>query len=105
MEFSRHEYWSRLPCPSPGDLSDPGVKPGSPKLQQILLPSEPPGKLSLYIYIRYMIDIYIYLSIYTSIYYTYYICMQTIVYTYYTYIYVCIYIQLHSLLVAAQAFL
>ena len=30
MEFSRQEYWSRLPFPSPGDLPDPGIKPGSP---------------------------------------------------------------------------
>ena len=30
MGFSRQEYWSRLPCPSPGDLSDPGIKPTSP---------------------------------------------------------------------------
>ena len=29
MEFSRHEYWSRLPLPSPGDLPDPGIKPMS----------------------------------------------------------------------------
>ena len=27
MGFSRQEYWSGLPCPSPGDLSDPGIKP------------------------------------------------------------------------------
>ena len=31
MEFSRQEYWSVLPFPSPGDLSDPGVEPGSPE--------------------------------------------------------------------------
>ena len=29
MGFSRQEYWRRLPCPPPGDLPDPGVKPGS----------------------------------------------------------------------------
>ena len=29
MAFSRQEYWSRLPCPSPGDLPDPGIKPTS----------------------------------------------------------------------------
>ena len=29
MEFSRKEYWSGLPCPSPGDLLDPGIKPTS----------------------------------------------------------------------------
>ena len=33
MGFSRQEYWSGLPFPSPGDLPDPGVKPGSPALQ------------------------------------------------------------------------
>ena len=32
MGFSRQEYWSGLPLPSPGDLPDPGVKPGSPVL-------------------------------------------------------------------------
>ena len=49
MEFSRQEYWSGLPFPSPGDLPDPGVKPGSPALQADALPSEPPG-ISLSIY-------------------------------------------------------
>ena len=44
MEFSRQEYWSGLPFPSPGDLPDPGIKPGSPALQADALPSEPPGK-------------------------------------------------------------
>ena len=38
-------YWSGLPCPSPGDLPDPGVEPGSPALQADALSSEPPGKL------------------------------------------------------------
>ena len=44
MEFSRQEYWSGLPCPSPGDLPDPEIKPGSSTLQADSLPSEPPGK-------------------------------------------------------------
>ena len=44
MGFSRQEYWSGLPFPSPGDLPDPGIKPGSPALQVDSLPSEPPGK-------------------------------------------------------------
>ena len=44
MEFSRQEYWSGLPFPSPGDLPDPGIEPGSPALQADALPSEPPGK-------------------------------------------------------------
>ena len=43
MGFSRQEYW--LPCPPPGDLSDPGIKPGFPELQAVSLPCEPPGKL------------------------------------------------------------
>ena len=44
VEFSRQEYWSGLPFPSPGDLPNPGVEPGSPALQADALPSEPPGK-------------------------------------------------------------
>ena len=44
MAFSRQEYWSRLPCPSPGDLPDPGIEPRSPALQADSLQSEPPGK-------------------------------------------------------------
>ena len=44
MGFSRQEYWSGVPLPSPGDLPDPRVKPGPPSLQADALPSEPPGK-------------------------------------------------------------
>ena len=44
MEFSRQEYWSGLPFPSPGDLPNPGIEPRSPVLQADTLPSEPPGK-------------------------------------------------------------
>ena len=44
IEFSRQEYCSGLPLPSPGDLPDPGIEPGSPTLQADTLPSEPPGK-------------------------------------------------------------
>ena len=44
MGFCRQEYWSRLPFPSPGDLPDPGIEPGSPTSQADALPSEPPGK-------------------------------------------------------------
>ena len=44
MEFSRQEYWSGLLFPSPGDLPNPGIKPGSPTLQADSLLSEPPGK-------------------------------------------------------------
>ena len=44
MGFSRQEYWSGLPFPSPGDLPNPGIEPGSPALQADALPPEPPGK-------------------------------------------------------------
>ena len=44
MGFSRQEYWNGLPLPSPGDLPDPGIEPGSPALQADSLPFEPPGK-------------------------------------------------------------
>ena len=44
MGFSRQEYWSGLPLPSPGTLPDPGTEPGSPALQTYSLLSEPPGK-------------------------------------------------------------
>ena len=43
MGFSSQECWSGLPFPSPGDLPDPGIEPGSPTLQADALPSEPPG--------------------------------------------------------------
>ena len=42
MGFFRQEYWSRLPFPSPGDLPDPGIEPGSPVLEADALTSEPP---------------------------------------------------------------
>ena len=41
--FSRQEYWSGLPCPSPGDLPNPGIKPRSSTLQADSLPTEPQG--------------------------------------------------------------
>ena len=44
MGFSRQEYWSGLPFPSPGDLPDPGIEPGSPTFQAEALTSEPPRK-------------------------------------------------------------
>ena len=42
--FSRQEYWSGLPFPSPGNLPNPGIEPRSPTLQADALTSEPPGK-------------------------------------------------------------
>ena len=50
IEFSRQEYWSGLPFPSPGDLPDPGIEPRSPSLQADALPSEPPGKAVVFCY-------------------------------------------------------
>ena len=44
MGFSKQEYWSGLPHPSPGDLPDPGIEPRDPALQADSLPSEQPGK-------------------------------------------------------------
>ena len=49
MGFSRQEYWSGLPFPSPGDLPDPGIVLGSPALPADVLPSEPPGKPKDYV--------------------------------------------------------
>ena len=54
MGFSRQGCWSGLPFPSPGELSDPGIKPRSPALRAGALPSEPPGKP----YQMYMISVY-----------------------------------------------
>ena len=45
MEFSRPEFWSEQPFPSPGDLPNPGIEPRSPALQTDSSPAEPQGKL------------------------------------------------------------
>ena len=52
MGFSRQEYWSGLPFPSPGDLPDPGIKPRSPAFQADALISEAPGKPLALIHIK-----------------------------------------------------
>ena len=44
MGFSGQESWSGLPCPSPGDLSHPGIEPGSPALQEDSPLTEVPAK-------------------------------------------------------------
>ena len=49
MGFSRQEYWSEQPFPSPGGLSNPGIEPKRPALQENSLPSEPQGKPYPYI--------------------------------------------------------
>ena len=41
MGFSRPEYWSAQPYPSPGDLPNPGIEARSPTLQGVSLPAEP----------------------------------------------------------------
>ena len=46
IRFSKQEYWSGLPLPSPGDLPNPEIKLRSPELQADSLPTEPPGKWS-----------------------------------------------------------
>ena len=46
MGFSRQEYWSGLPFPSPGDLPNPGIEPRSPALQADASPSKPLLQLS-----------------------------------------------------------
>ena len=48
MEFSRQEYWSGLRFPSPGDLPNPGIEPGSPALQAEALLSEPYGPIRVF---------------------------------------------------------
>ena len=48
MEFSQQEYWTGLPCLSPGDLPNLGIEPRSLALQADSLPSEPSGKLFLW---------------------------------------------------------
>ena len=46
MEFSRQEYWSGLPFPSPGDLSNPGIESASLALAAEFFATRPPGKPS-----------------------------------------------------------
>ena len=51
MGFSRPEYWSGLLCPSPGDLTHPGIKPRSPALAGRFFTIEPPGEPHIHIYL------------------------------------------------------
>ena len=64
MGFSRQEYWSGWPYPSPGDLSNPGIEPGSPALQADSLPAELQGSLK---YVRIALGIYICVCITCSV--------------------------------------
>ena len=56
MGFSRQEYWSGLPFPSPGDFPDPGIEPGSLTLEADALTSEPLGKINTFIMKKKKID-------------------------------------------------
>ena len=67
MEFPRQEYWSGLPFPSLGDLSDPGIKPATPAWQADSLPLKSHGDIYIYIYIYIYIDIHINICLYTKI--------------------------------------
>ena len=64
MEFSRQEYWSGLPFPSPGDLPNLRIKLISPALAGRCFTTEPPGKPHIYTYIY----IYIYTHTHTHTY-------------------------------------
>ena len=59
--FSRQEYWNGLPFPSPGDLPQPGIEPGSPALQVDFLPSKPPGKSISILFYYYYLFIYLFI--------------------------------------------
>ena len=63
MGFSRQEYWSGLPFPSPGDLPDPGIEPRSPALHADALISEPPGKPQICICMCIYVCVYMYIHI------------------------------------------
>ena len=68
MGFSRQEYWSGLPFPSPGDIPVPGIEPGSPGLWADDLPSEPPAKPHVYICVCVCVYVYVYIcNIYAHI--------------------------------------
>ena len=111
MGFSRQEYWSGLPCPPPGDLPDPGVKPMSPvspALQADSLPLSHQGSPCVYrfIYIHIFLHVNIYFILLIIFIYTHthtctslvvtwslshsyihtYICVHIYIYTGYTYI-------------------
>ena len=91
MEFSRQEYWSRLPCPPPGNLPYPGIEPASlmfPALPGGFLPLAPPGKHKYVIYVYINIvkgaNINIVLHIF--------LCMWMCIWVYIYFVYVGIYV-------------
>ena len=66
--FSRQEYLSGLPFPSPGDLPDPGTEPESPALAGGFFTTEPPGKLSYDYFISYHVIYHTDASFISSVY-------------------------------------
>ena len=67
MGFSRQEYWSGFPFPSPGDLPDPGIEPGSPTLWQTLYPLRQQGSPYMETYPYVSIHVYMATFIFISI--------------------------------------
>ena len=63
MEILQKECWNRLPCPPPGDLLNPGIKPRCPILQANSLPFEPPGKSYRWNVIFFYLFIFFFLSL------------------------------------------
>jgi len=60
MGFSRQEYWSGLPFPSPGDLPNPGIEPRSPALQADALTSDPPGNSGTFFFFNFILFLKLY---------------------------------------------
>ena len=58
MAFSKHEYWSGLPFPTPGDLPDPGIEPSSLASLDWQADSIPPSLLEAYTYLPYLKSIH-----------------------------------------------
>ena len=95
MEFSRQRYWSGLPFPSPGDLTNPGIKPSLLKWQVDSLTlshqGSPSRALNLPTNICICMCIYIYIYIHTYI----LCCIHTYIYRLYTYIYIYTHTYIH----------
>ena len=64
--FFRQERWSGLPFPSPGDLPNPGIEPGSPALQADALPSEPPEKPRICVTFAYYSHYYLHFQLHAA---------------------------------------
>ena len=67
MGVSRQKHWSGLPFPSPGDLPDPGIEPGSAAFQADSLLSEPPGKSKNFIFLSFPPECYLFKAMTVSL--------------------------------------